>query len=36
MKITKITKTVRELAENYRDDGDGGVYGYNGRLVLRP
>lgn len=36
MKITKVTKTVRELAENYRDDGDGGVYGYNGRLVLRP
>ena len=36
MKITKTTKTVRELTENYRDDGDGGVYGYNGRLVLRP
>lgn len=36
MKITKVTKTVRELTENYRDDGDGGVYGYNGRLVLRP
>lgn len=36
MKIAKVTKTVRELAENYRDDGDGGVYGYNGRLVLRP
>ena len=36
MKITKVTKTVRELTENYKDDGDGGVYGYNGRLVLRP
>ena len=36
MNITKVTKTVRELTENYRDDGDGGVYGYNGRLVLRP
>ena len=26
MNITKVTKTVRELTENYRDDGDGGVY----------
>ena len=36
MKITKVTKTVRELVENYSDDGDGGVYGYNGRLTIRP
>ena len=33
MKITKVTKTVRELTENYRDDGDGGVYGYNGVMI---
>lgn len=39
MKITKMLITVRELCENYRDDNDDGVYGYdNGThiLVLRP
>ena len=39
MNITKKQVTVRELCENYRDDNDGGVYGYdNGThiLVLRP
>lgn len=39
MNITKESVTVRELCENYRDDNDGGVYGYdNGKhiLVLRP
>lgn len=36
MKITKKTITVRELTENYSDDGDSGVYGYNGRLCIRP
>lgn len=39
MKISKELITVRELSENYRDDNDGGVYGYdNGihKLCLRP
>lgn len=39
MQITKKTITVRDLCQNYRDDNDGGVYGYdNGEhiLVLRP
>lgn len=36
MKITEQHITVRELVENYKDDGDGGVVGYNGRLVIRP
>lgn len=39
MQITKKTITVRELSQNYRDDNEGGVYGYdNGEhiLVLRP
>lgn len=39
MQITKKTITVRDLFQNYRDDNDGGVYGYdNGEhiLVLRP
>lgn len=39
MNIKKESLTIRELCENYRDDNDGGVYGYdNGKhiLVLRP
>lgn len=36
MKITKKTITVRELTENYFDDGDNGVYGLNGKLCIRP
>jgi len=39
MKISKELITVRELSENYRDNNDGGVYGYdNGThiLCLRP
>ena len=39
MKISKELITIRELSENYRDDNDGGVYGYdNGThiLCLRP
>lgn len=39
MQITKKTITVRELSQNYRDDNEGGVYGYdNGehKLWLRP
>lgn len=29
MNISKLTLTVKELTENYSDDGDDGVYGYN-------
>ena len=29
MKIKKESVTVRELCENYRDDNDGRVYGYD-------
>lgn len=36
MKITNLTVTVRELTENYIDDIDKGVYGYNNRLTIRP
>jgi hypothetical protein len=39
MKISKEFITIRELSENYRDNNDGGVYGYdNGThiLCLRP
>ena len=39
MKITEVKIKVSELCEGYRDDGDGGVYGYdNGqhRLTIRP
>lgn len=36
MRITPITVTVNELVKDYIDDGDGGVIGYDHRLVIRP
>lgn len=36
MKITEKKVTVKELCENYKDNGDGGVFGYNNRLTIRP
>lgn len=36
MKITPIQVTVAELTKNYSDDGDDGVFGYDGRLTIRP
>ena len=36
MKITPIQVTVEELTKNYKDDGDGGVFGLNGKLTVRP
>ena len=36
MQITPITVTVNELVKDYIDDGDGGVVGYDHRLVIRP
>ena len=36
MKIEKVEITVRDLTANYSNDGDDGVYGYNGRLTIRP
>jgi hypothetical protein len=36
MKITLAEITVAELAQNYKDDNEGGVFGYNGRLDIRP
>lgn len=35
MKITETKIKVSDLVENYSDDGDGGVYGYNNRLVCQ-
>lgn len=36
MKIDPRKITVRELVDGYRDDGEGGVFGYGGRLDIRP
>ena len=37
MQIELKQITVRELFDGYRDEGDnGGVYGYGGRLDIRP
>lgn len=36
MDITEMKIKVRDLVENYSDDGDDGVFGYNGRLCIRP
>lgn len=35
MKITETKIKVSDLVENYSDNGDGGVYGYNNRLTVR-
>lgn len=36
MKITPIQVTIADLTKNYKDDGDGGVFGYDGKLTIRP
>ena len=36
MKIELKKVTVRELVSDYRDDGEGGVVGYGGKLDIRP
>ncbi|MCY4465373.1 MAG: DUF262 domain-containing protein [Chloroflexi bacterium] len=36
MKIQLHEITIRELVAGYRDDGDGGVVGYGGKLDIRP
>ena len=36
MKIAPRQVTVRELVSEYRDDGEGGVVGYGGKLDIRP
>ena len=36
MKITEIKVKISELCKNYKDDGDGGVFGYDGKLTIRP
>lgn len=36
MKIERKKITVRDLTNGYRDDGEGGVRGYGGKLDIRP
>lgn len=36
MKIVPIQVKVSDLTKNYSDDGDGGVFGYDNRLTIRP
>lgn len=36
MKITETKITIGDLYLNYKDDGEGGVYAYNGKLTVRP
>ena len=36
MKVILREVTVRELVNEYRDDGEGGVIGYGGKLDIRP
>ncbi len=36
MKITLTEITIAELVQNYSDNAEGGVTGYNGRLDIRP
>ena len=36
MKITLLETTIRELAAGYTDQGEDGVFGYDGKLDIRP
>ena len=36
MEITLHKIKVRDLVAGYRDEGDEGVYGYGGKLDIRP
>lgn len=36
MKVVLRNVTVRELVKDYRDDDEGGVFGYGGKLDIRP
>ena len=36
MKIALRRVTVRDLVRGYQDDGEGGVFGYDGKLDIRP
>ena len=36
MKIKRREIAIRDLAEGYSDDGEGGVVGYDGKLDIRP
>ena len=36
MKIELLDLTVREIVEDYDDDGEDGVTGYGGKLDIRP
>lgn len=36
MKVELLDITVGELINEYRDDGEGGVFGYGGKLNIRP
>ncbi len=36
MKIDQLEITIRELTEGYKDEGEGGVVSYGGRLDVRP
>lgn len=36
MEITLVKRTIREIVENYNDNGEGGVFAYDNKLVVRP
>lgn len=36
MQITETKVKVSDLCENYSDNGDGGVFGFDGKLTIRP
>lgn len=36
MKTTNLEPTIREVIEGYTDNGEGGIFGYGGALILCP
>lgn len=35
MQITETKVKVSDLCKNYSDNGDGGVFGFDGKLIIR-
>ncbi len=36
MPVAEIKVKAFNLCKNYSDDGDGGVFGFDGKLTIRP
>ena len=35
-KVTELTVSIRDLVKDYVNDDEKGVFGYGGKLIIRP